>query len=68
MAKPTEPVYVPQLLTDAGLTASNSEARRSIKAGAFKINGEKCSDENIELAEDMVLQVGKRKFIKIKFN
>lgn len=68
MAKPAEPVYVPQLLTDAGLTASNSEARRSIKAGAFKINGEKCSDENIELAEDMVLQVGKRKFIKIKFN
>lgn len=68
MAKPTEPVYVPQLLTDAGLTASNSEARRSIKAGAFKINGEKCSDENIELAEDMVLQVGKRKFIKINFN
>ena len=68
IAKPTEPVYVPQLLTDAGLTASNSEARRSIKAGAFKINGEKCSDENIELSEDMVLQVGKRKFIKIKFN
>lgn len=68
MAKPAEPVYVPQLLTDAGLTASNSEARRSIKAGAFKINGEKCSDENIELVEDMVLQVGKRKFIKIKFN
>ncbi|WP_251439875.1 tyrosine--tRNA ligase [Veillonella intestinalis] len=68
MAKSSEPVYVPQLLTDAGLTASNSEARRSIKAGAFKINGEKCADENIELADDMVLQVGKRKFIKIKFN
>ena len=32
-----EPVFVPQLLSDAGLTASNGEARRSIKAGAFKI-------------------------------
>lgn len=36
-----EPVFVPQLLSDAGLTASNGEARRSIKAGAFKIDGEK---------------------------
>ncbi|WP_298706736.1 tyrosine--tRNA ligase [uncultured Veillonella sp.] len=67
MAAPTEPVYIPQLLTDAGLTASNSEARRSIKAGAFKINGEKCSEENVTLAQDMVLQVGKRKFIKLQF-
>lgn len=64
---PSEAVYVPQLLTDAGLTSSNSEARRSIKAGAFKIDGEKCSEEKIELTEGMVLQVGKRKFIKIAF-
>lgn len=61
-----ESVFVPQLLSDAGLTASNGEARRSIKAGAFKVNGEKCMDENIVLEEDMILQVGKRKFIKIK--
>lgn len=67
MAAPTEPVYIPQLLTDAGLTASNSEARRSIKAGAFKINGEKCSEETVALENEMVLQVGKRKFIKLQF-
>jgi len=67
MAAPTEPVYIPQLLTDAGLTASNSEARRSIKAGAFKINGEKCSEETVALENDMVLQVGKRKFIKLQW-
>ena len=60
-----EPVFVPQLLSDAGLTASNGEARRSIKAGAFKIDGEKCNEEHIVLKDDMVLQVGKRKFIKI---
>ena len=60
-----EPVFVPQLLSDAGLTASNGEARRSIKAGAFKIDGEKCSEEHIVLKDGMVLQVGKRKFIKI---
>ena len=60
-----EPVFVPQLLSDAGLTASNGEARRSIKAGAFKIDGEKCNEEHIVLKNGMVLQVGKRKFIKI---
>ena len=60
-----EPVFVPQLLSDAGLTVSNGEARRSIKAGAFKIDGEKCNEEHIVLKDGMVLQVGKRKFIKI---
>ena len=60
-----EPVFVPQLLSDAGLTASNGEARRSIKAGAFKIDGEKCNEEHIVLKDGMVLQIGKRKFIKI---
>ena len=60
-----EAVFVPQLLSDAGLTASNGEARRSIKAGAFKIDGEKCNEEHVVLKDGMVLQVGKRKFIKI---
>lgn len=60
-----EAVFVPQLLSDAGLTASNGEARRSIKAGAFKIDGKKCNEEHIVLKDGMVLQVGKRKFIKI---
>ena len=68
MDAPTEPIFVPQFCTDAGLTASNGEARRSIKAGAFKINGEKYSEENITLEDGMILQVGKRKFVKIKFN
>lgn len=68
MDAPTEAIFVPQFCTDAGLTASNGEARRSIKAGAFKINGEKYSEENITLEDGMILQVGKRKFLKIKFN
>lgn len=68
MDAPTEPIFVPQFCTDAGLTASNGEARRSIKAGAFKVNGEKYTEENLTLEEGMIVQVGKRKFIKIKFN
>ena len=68
MVAPTEPIFVPQFCTDAGLTASNGEARRSIKAGAFKVNGEKYTEENLKLADGMIVQVGKRKFVKIKFN
>ena len=68
MDAPTEAIFVPQFCTDAGLTASNGEARRSIKAGAFKVNGEKYNEENITLEDGMILQVGKRKFLKIKFN
>ena len=67
MAITTETTFIPQFLTDVGLTASNGEARRSIKAGAFKINGEKCNLENVQLEDGMILQVGKRKFIKIVF-
>ena len=65
---PSEAIFVPQFCTDAGLTASNGEARRSIKAGAFKVNGEKYGEENLVLEDGMIVQVGKRKFIKIKFN
>ena len=68
MDKPSEAIFVPQFCTDAGLTASNGEARRSIKAGAFKVNGEKYGEENLVLEDGMIVQVGKRKFVKIKFN
>lgn len=68
MVAPIEPIFVPQFCTDAGLTASNGEARRSIKAGAFKVNGEKYTEENLKLEDGMIVQVGKRKFVKIKFN
>lgn len=68
MDAPSEAVFVPQFCTDAGLTSSNGEARRSIKAGAFKINGEKYTEENLVLEDGMIVQVGKRKFVKIKFN
>lgn len=67
VTKSADPAYMPQLLTEAGLTASNSEARRSIKAGALKINGEKYLEENLVLEEGMIVQVGKRKYIKITF-
>lgn len=65
VAASSDAVYLPQFLNEAGLAASNSEARRSIKAGALKINGEKFEEENLVLQDGMVVQLGKRKFIRL---
>ncbi|MDY0071968.1 MAG: tyrosine--tRNA ligase [Thauera sp.] len=53
-----------QLLKQAGLTGSTSEAMRMIEQGAVRINGERAEDKGLLLraGERVVLQVGKRKF------
>ena len=55
------------LLNDAKLTSSKSEARRIILQGGAKIDGEteKNWKAEIEVKKGMVIQAGKRKFIKI---
>lgn len=61
-------IGVATLLSQAGLTASNSEAFRLIQQGAVKIDGEKVSDRSLVLGKgfDGVVQVGKRRISKIK--
>lgn len=56
-----------QVLKQAGLTASTSEALRMIEQGAVRANGDKVSDKSLTLTagETVVLQVGKRKFAKV---
>ncbi|QOL26064.1 tyrosine--tRNA ligase [Thalassotalea sp. LPB0316] len=60
-------IAIANLLKDAGLVASTSEAMRMIKQGAAKIEGEKISDNKlvIEAGTTQVYQVGKRKFAKV---
>ena len=60
-------VFIANLAKDAGVCASTSEAMRMVKQGAVKINGEKVSDPKFSVVSDeaLVLQVGKRKFVKI---
>lgn len=57
-----------KLVMTLGFATSTSEARRSIQQGALKINEQKYDDVNasIELADGDIVQVGKRKFAKIK--
>ncbi|MGD9590263.1 MAG: tyrosine--tRNA ligase [Pyrinomonadaceae bacterium] len=57
-----------QLLADTGLAASKGEARRLIDQGGVKVNGEKASAANAEISIDgdgVLLQVGKRRFLKL---
>jgi tyrosyl-tRNA synthetase len=58
-----------QLLADTGLASSKGDARRLIEQGGVKIDGERATAANadIEIAsEPVLLQVGKRKFLKVK--
>ncbi|OBZ16765.1 tyrosine--tRNA ligase [Bacillus sp. FJAT-26390] len=61
-------IRIVKLLTELGLQPTSSEARRSVQQGAVRINEEKISDVNadVTLHDGDVLQVGKRKFVKIK--
>jgi tyrosyl-tRNA synthetase len=58
---------VSQLLKEAGLTSSTSEAIRLIKQGGVRLDGEKVADPGLEIAAGgtHVLQVGKRKFARV---
>ncbi|NQZ23929.1 MAG: tyrosine--tRNA ligase [Colwellia sp.] len=60
-------IAIANLLKEAGLTVSTSEAMRMIKQGAAKIEGEKITDNKLRIASGTtaVYQVGKRKFAKV---
>ncbi len=61
------PVWIAKALQDCGLEPSTSQARRDIKQGAVKIDQEKAGDEQMQLeAGEYILQVGKRKFARVK--
>ncbi|ALS97348.1 tyrosine--tRNA ligase [Lacimicrobium alkaliphilum] len=64
---PQEGIAIGNLLKQADLVGSTSEAVRMIKQSAVKIDGEKVSDTKLVLTEkgQAVYQVGKRKFARI---
>ncbi|HHT7780443.1 TPA: tyrosine--tRNA ligase [Pasteurella multocida] len=54
------------LLKEAGLVASTSEANRMVQQGGVKIDGEKVEDAKLVIkASTAVYQVGKRKFTRV---
>ncbi|WP_295418583.1 tyrosine--tRNA ligase [Sulfurovum sp.] len=62
-----EGIWICKALVDAGIEPSTSQARRDIKQGAVKIDQAKVTDEKLNLdSGEYILQVGKRKFAKVK--
>lgn len=61
---------LPQIIKQVGLTGSTSDAMRMIKQGAVKIDGQKVSDLKLSYphGESHIIQVGKRKFAKVKIS
>lgn len=61
-------LVIVQVLKQAGLTASTSEAIRMIDQGGVRLNGEKVEDRGLIVAagSKVVLQVGKRRFAAIE--
>lgn len=60
-------VHLPNLLTENNVTNSNSEARRIITSGGFKIENVKYTELDIlsPQLDGKILQIGKRKFLRI---
>jgi tyrosyl-tRNA synthetase len=60
-------VPIANLLKEAGLVASTSEALRSIQQGAVRIDGERIENRSLELAagSSHVYQVGKRRVARV---
>ncbi|ALC17467.1 tyrosyl-tRNA ligase [Desulfuromonas soudanensis] len=65
----SEPIWICRLLTEAGITASNGEARRLVLQGGVKLDGEKVVDADQEITPrgEIVLQGGKRRFARVLF-
>ena len=66
--RPLRMYTLPQVLKHVGLTASTSEAIRMIEQGGVRLNGEKVSNKGLVLSkgQEVVLQVGKRKFARVR--
>lgn len=56
-----------ELLAETGLVSSKGEAKRLIQGGGVRVEGTKVetTEEEIEITEEKLIQVGKRKFIKV---
>lgn len=59
-------IWLPKLLAVIKFAPSTSEARRLVEQGAVRINNEKIKSTEIEIHDGDIIQVGKRKFGKIK--
>jgi tyrosyl-tRNA synthetase len=63
----SDPTSIVDVLAGAQITASKSEARRLIAGGGVRVNGNRVENQDtlIEPGSEYVVQVGKRKFVRV---
>jgi len=70
LAAPVDGLPVAQMLKLANLAASASEAGRAIEQGGVRIDGERVVDRSLRLSggRTLIVQVGKRKFARVRLD
>lgn len=67
--KPAKDIALNQLMTQLGITQTNSEATRLIEGGGVSIDSEKVSNSKIRIdlvaGKEFILKAGKKKFLKV---
>lgn len=65
--KKDKEIWIVEVLDNAGLVKSRGEARRLIEQGALRIDGEKINDFslNISIKNEVILRLGKKRFLKL---
>jgi tyrosyl-tRNA synthetase len=69
--RPAEAIKLVKFLANEGLAPSVGEAQRLVKQGSVRINNEKINDVKLEIganaSEELLIQVGKLKFLRVVF-
>ncbi len=62
------PMLLKNLLTACKLVETSGEAKRMVQQGGVSIDGQKAADANAEITprDGMVVQVGKRRFARLR--
>jgi tyrosyl-tRNA synthetase len=61
----TPRVDITKVLVDADIVKSRGEVKRLIAQGAIEVNGKRIDNSVVELPSGSIIQVGKRRFLKI---
>ena len=61
-------IWLARAMVVCGVAESSTDARRLIVQGGVKVNGQKITDEKAEIyiTNEVLLQVGKRRFVRVR--
>lgn len=66
----SEPTQLFRVVLESGLASGSGEAKRLVQEGAVRVDGEQCTDPNrvinVPAGGGQVLQVGRRKFVRLQ--